>query len=168
VNIFKLTSVGVGDIFVSKLDSSGNFVWAKNMGGLIYDYGYGIAVDSSDNVYTTGLFGETADFDPGTGTADLTSAGGDDIFVSKLDSSGNFVWAKRMGGTDYDRGYGVAVDSSGNVYTTGDFLGTADFDPGAGTANLTSAGLADIFVSKLGNDGAAPTVYNLFLPLILR
>jgi len=168
VSIFKLTSAGVGDIFVSKLDSSGNFVWAKNMGGLIYDYGYGIAVDSSDNVYTTGLFGETADFDPGTGTADLTSAGGDDIFVSKLDSSGNFVWAKRMGGTDYDRGYGVAVDSSGNVYTTGDFLGTADFDPGAGTANLTSAGLADIFVSKLGNDGAAPTVYNLFLPLILR
>jgi PKD repeat protein len=69
--------------------------------------------------------------------------------VSKLDSSGNFVWAKSMGGTGYDVGNGIAVDRTGNVYTTGYFWLTADFDPGAGTSSLTSAGNDDIFVSKL-------------------
>jgi hypothetical protein len=153
-----LTSAGVGDIFVSKLDSSGNFVWAKNMGGIVYDYGYGIALDSSGNVYTTGLFGETADFDPDSvNTSNLTSVGGSDVFVSKLDNSGNFVWAKRMGGTDYDHGSGIAVDSNGSVYTTGDFLVAADF----GAGPLTSAGVTDIFVSKLGIDVVAPTVTSI-------
>ncbi len=100
------------------------------MGGAVDDYGNGIVVDSIGNVYTTGYFKGTADFDPGAGTANLTSAGDNDIFVSKLDSSGNFIWAKSMGGTGIDAGCGIAVDLSGNVYTTGYFNGTADFDPG--------------------------------------
>jgi hypothetical protein len=148
-----LTSAGSADIFVSKLDSSGNYVWAKRMGTTTNDLAYGISVDSSGNVYTTGYFQGTVDFDPGAATANLTSAGSADIFVSKLDSSGNYVWAKRMGGTSTDIAYGISVDSSGNVYTTGYFQGTADFDPGAATANLTSAGSADIFVSKLDSSG---------------
>ena len=151
--VFNLTSAGGHDIFVSKLNSGGNFVWAKSMGGVDGDYGNGIAVDSSGNVYTTGYFGATADFDPGTGTANLTSMGVDDIFVSKLDGSGNFAWARGMGGTDYDSGYGIATDSNGNVYTTGHFSGTADFDPNSSTVNLISAGSYDIFVSKLDNGG---------------
>jgi len=150
---FNLTGAGGGDIFVSKLDSSGNFVWAKRMGGTDYENGYSIAVDSSGNIYTTGSFEGTADFDSGAGISNLTSAGLPDIFVSKLDSSGNFVWAKNMGGTDWDFGLGIAVDSSGNIYTTGSFEGTADFDPGPGTSNLTGAGLPDIFVSKLDSSG---------------
>jgi hypothetical protein len=89
------------------------------------------------------------DFDPGAGTVNLSSAGAQDIFVQKLDASGNLVWARGMGGTSDDVGFGIAVDSAGNVYTTGYFVGTADFDPGAGTVNLTSAGSFDIFVSKL-------------------
>ncbi len=148
-----LTSAGVDDVFVSKLDASGNYLWAKGMGGTSIDIGYGIAVDASGNVYTTGSFNGTVDFDPGAGTANLTSAGGDDVFVSKLNASGNYLWAKRMGGTSIDIGYGIAVDASGNVYTTGSFIGTVDFDPGAGTANLTSAGGEDIFVSKLDASG---------------
>ena len=150
---YNLTSAGSYDIFVSKLDSSGNFIWAKRMGGASTDKGLSIAVDASGNVYTTGLFQGTVDFDPGAGTYNLTSAGGDDIFVSKLDSSGNFVWAKNMGGASNDDGYSIAADASGNVYTTGDFYGTADFDPGPGTYNLTAAGGLDIFVSKLDSSG---------------
>ena len=151
---YNLTSAGYSDIFISKLDASGNFVWAKDMGGSgAAAYGESIAVDASGNVYTTGYFTGTADFDPGAGTYNLTSAGGRDIFVSKLDSSGNFVWAKRMGGASGDEGYSIAIDASGNVYTTGDFQGTTDFDPGAGTYNLTSAGGRDIFVSKLDASG---------------
>ena len=114
-------------------------------GGTGRDYGRSVAVDSSGNVYTTGYFADTSDFDPGAGTTNLT-ASGNDVFVSKLDSSGDYVWAKSFGGTDYEYGYSVAVDSSGNVYTTGFFKGTGDFDPGSGTANLTADGSVDVFV----------------------
>lgn len=142
------------DIFVSKLDSAGNFVWARSMGGDGTQEGSGIAVDSSGNVHTTGYFEGTADFDPGMGTADLVSVGGNaDIFVSKLDSAGNFVWAKALGGPSTSFPAGVVVDASGNVYTAGSFQGTVDLDPGAGMAGFISAGDRDIFVSKLDSAG---------------
>ena len=150
---FNLTSAGFKDIFVSRLDSAGNFVWAKQMGGPGVDRVLGVALDGSGNVYTAGVFRGTADFDPGAGVFNLTSAGEQDIFVSKLDSAGNFVWAKQMGGTGFDEARAVAVDGSGDVYTAGFFFGTADFDPGVGAFNLTSAGSADIFVSKLDSAG---------------
>ena len=68
-------------------------------GGTGDDYGRSVAVDSSGNVYTTGYFSGTSEFDPGSGTSDLTSNGDEDVFVSKLDSSGYLVWAKNLGGT---------------------------------------------------------------------
>jgi hypothetical protein len=148
-----LTSAGGDDSFISKLDSSGNYVWAKQLGGIGNDVGYGISVDSSGNVYITGTFNDTADFDPGAGTANLTSVGSQDSFISKLDSSGNYVWAKQLGGTSADVARDISMDSGGNVYTTGTFQGTADFDPGASTANLTSAGGRDSFISKLDSSG---------------
>ncbi|HEY9851284.1 MAG TPA: DUF4347 domain-containing protein [Leptolyngbyaceae cyanobacterium] len=129
----------------------GDLIWAKKIGGTITDVGKSIAVDSNGNIYTTGSFSGTVDFDPGAGTANLTSAGFSDIFISKFDSAGNYVWAKNIGGTGNDYGNSIAVDSNGNTYTTGYFSGTGDFDPGAGTANLTSAGGSDIFILKLGD-----------------
>lgn len=144
---------GQDEIFILKLDASGNYVWAKRMGGTSGDFGRSIALDASESVYSTGFFRGTADFDPGPATFNLTDAGNSDIFVSKLDASGNFVWAKRMGGANSDRGASINVDLAGNVYTTGDFHGTADFDPGAGTSNLVSAGFNDSFVSKLDASG---------------
>ena len=148
-----LTSAGATDVFVSKLDSAGDLIWAKSFGGGAGNLAYSIAVDGSGNVYTTGYFRGTADFDPGEGTFNLTNAGSGDAFVSKLNSAGDFLWAKRFGGTQSERAYSIAVDSSGNVYTTGYFQATADFDPGAGTSNLTSVGSDDVFVSKLDSTG---------------
>ena len=133
--------------FVSKLDSSGNFVWAKGMAGDGSAFGQGISVDSGKNVYTIGYFSSSVDFDPGAGTSNLTSAGFEDIFISKLNSSGDFAWAKSLGGTNHDFGAAIAVDSNSNVYTTGWYRDTADFDPGAGTFNLTSVGGYNNFVS---------------------
>jgi hypothetical protein len=153
--IFNLSASGYCDIFISKLDSTGNFVWAKVIGGSTtgYDIGYSLALDVSGNVYTTGVFTGTVDFDPGTGTFNLISAGDNDIFILKLDASGNFIWAKSMGGISPDWGCSLALDASGNACVTGYFAGTADFDPGAGTYNLTSAGSNDIFISKIDPSG---------------
>ncbi|WP_193172709.1 SBBP repeat-containing protein [Nisaea nitritireducens] len=149
-----LTSAGGNDAFFAKYDSSGALVWAKNVGGTDYDAVNSIQVDSSGNSYVTGIFQGTADFDPDAGVTNLTSAGLYDTFIAKYDSSGGLVWAKNIGGTENDIGLSVAVDSSGNSYVTGDFKGTADFDPGAGTTNLTSAGARDIFIAKYESSGA--------------
>jgi uncharacterized protein (TIGR03437 family) len=162
VGTFNLSAKGEADIFVTKFDSVGNFIWGKQFGGIGGDEsGAGIAIDGSGNVLTTGVFTRPGDFDPGPGVFDMTAAGFSDIFVSKLSSDGNFVWAKRMGGPTNrtqadisDVGFGIAVDAVGNFYTTGLFLGTADFDPGEGVMNLTSAGSFDSFVTKFAPDGA--------------
>ncbi|MCH7908562.1 MAG: hypothetical protein IIB38_02975, partial [Candidatus Hydrogenedentes bacterium] len=127
--------------------------FAASMGGTGTDEGIAIAVDASGNVYTTGSFEGTVDFDPGASVFDLTSMGGLDVFISKLDASGNFLWAKAMGGTGTDKALGIAVDDSGKVYTTGSFEGTVDFDPGASVFDLTSTGGLDLFVSKLDASG---------------
>jgi len=150
---YYMNSAGGTDIFISKLDASGTFVWAKQLGSSSNDYGVSIALDASGNVYTTGNFIGTVDFDPGVGTFNLASAGSTDIFISKLDASGNFVWAKSMGGTGGDGGSSLVLDASGNIYTTGSFSGTADFDPSAVAYNLTSAGSSDVFISKLDASG---------------
>ncbi len=150
---FDLTSEGLADIFVQKLDASGNFVWARAMGGMMSEGGLGIAVDGAGNVYTAGLFEDTVDFDPGVGTVNLSAAGGEDAFVHKLNSSGALVWVKAVGSTLDDFASGIALDISGNIYTTGSFHGTVDFDPNAGTVNLTSVGGGDIFVQKLDSAG---------------
>lgn len=150
---FNLTSAGLEDIFVQKLDIDGSFVWACRIGGTLFDFCYGIAVDSAGNVYATGSFRDTVDFDPGAGIFNLSSNGSDDIFVQKLDTDGNLLWAHSIGSTSYDVGYGIAVDGLGNVYTTGNFEGTVDFDPGVETLDLTSGGNASIFVQKFETNG---------------
>lgn len=153
IGIVNLTPVGYNDIFISKLNSSGNFVWVKQMGGTSYEDGRSIKVDASGNVFITGSFNGTVDFNPGLGIFNLTSSGNDDIFITKLDSSGNFVWAKQIGQTSWDQGWSIVLSASGNIYTTGGFLGTVDFDPGPGTFNLTSTG-GDLFILKLDPSGS--------------
>jgi len=148
-----VSSLGGIDIYVSKMTAAGANVWAKAMGSSAGEGGYAIAVDASSNVYTSGFFSGTADFDPGPGSAPLASGGSNDIFVSKLDASGNYAWARSFPGTGDDRGIGIDTDADGNVYTVGYFRNTVDFDPGPGAANITSAGIVDGFVSKLDAAG---------------
>jgi VCBS repeat-containing protein len=150
----ELTSAGGADIYVLKLDSSGGLDWVRRMGGTTDDNGNAIAVDAAGNVYTTGDFTDTVDFDPGSGTTNLTSGGSLDAFVSKLDTDGDFVWAASNSGTSTVVGSAIQVDSSGNVYTCGRFNNTVDFDPGAGTNNIASNGSSDGYVQKLDAAGA--------------
>ncbi|HAK78369.1 MAG TPA: hypothetical protein DCM71_16015 [Runella sp.] len=140
-----LTSVGFGDIFVAKYNSSGTLQWVQKAGGSGGDFGYEIAVDGGDNVYITGYFGGSATF----GTTHLTSGEYDNIFVAKYSSSGTLQWVQKAGGASGDGASGIAADGSGNVYVTGNFLRTAAF----GTTNLTSTGGTDIFVAKYNSSG---------------
>src|SRR5687767_41923 len=92
------------------------FSWAKGMGGTIWDRGNAIALDASGNVYTAGEFAGTVDSDPGPGVHNLTCTSTScDIFISKLDANGNFLWAKAIGGTRYNAAYAIAVDAQNNV-----------------------------------------------------
>jgi|GEM_PF-495661 len=153
-DVDSFTASGLNDIFITKFDPDGNYLWTKTLGSTGDDISYSIALDSSGNTYTTGSFQNTVDFDPGAGIANLTSAGGQDTFIAKIDANGNYIWAKNLGGTSDEGGIGIALDNSANSYTTGNFEGTADFDPSANIANLTSVGFSDFFIVKL--DG--PTV----------
>ncbi len=143
-----LTSKGGYDVFLLKLDGSGDFLWAESLGGVSDDQGFDVAMDSLDNVYVTGRFQATVDFDPGPGVANLSSSGADDLFVLALDRCGDFLWAKAMGGPGIDTGIAITVDSSDNVYVAGNFQDTVDFDPGGGAANLTARGLRDVFLAR--------------------
>jgi hypothetical protein len=153
VGTVNLTSNGVYDIFFAKYDSNGNYLWAKSIGSTSSDYGNSITVDASGNVYITGYYQATADFDPGTGTANLTSVAGWDAFFAKYDSNGNYIFAKSIGGTTNQTGRHITLDASGNIYIAGYFGGTMDFDPGPGVASSTSAGNLDTYFAKYDNNG---------------
>jgi hypothetical protein len=152
--VFNMTSVGTSDIFVSKLDVNGNFVWAKQFGSTSSNRGITLTTDATGNVYVAGTFFGTADFNPGTGISNLTSVGDADIFIVKLDPSGNFIWAKQVGSSLIDAVGHIALDANNNILLAGSLQGTGDFNPGAGTVTLTSAGNFDGFLLKLDNTGA--------------
>ncbi|MEM9654722.1 MAG: SBBP repeat-containing protein [Actinomycetota bacterium] len=149
----QLTSRGRQDIFILKLDEDGDFIWARSIGNTDVDMSYGITVDEKGNSYTTGRFADKVDFDPGPGVEELKSNGRADVFVVKLAADGRYEWARGMGGLSDSWGRDIAVDESGSTYTTGSFLGTADFDPGNRSTELTSNGLYDGFIVKLDPDG---------------
>ncbi len=141
-----LTSNGAKDIFVAKTDPDGNWLWVENFGGSLDDTGNSINVDIVDDLYVTGSFSGTASF----GSTNLSSNGVYDIFASKMDTNGNLIWVESAGGTDYDFGNSICTDLDGNVYITGGFAETVDFD----VTTLTGAGGRDIFVAGINpNEG---------------
>jgi gliding motility-associated-like protein len=151
---FNITNSGSFDSnFLCKLDASGNFLWATNTVSNNTQGISSITVDAAQNVYTLGHFRGTVDFDPGAGSFTLSPLGQYDVFITKTDANGNFIYTQRLGGTSFDFGGSISTDNGGNVYVSGTFQGTADFDPGAGTFNMTSSGLRDVFIVKLTPDG---------------
>src|ERR1051325_1594529 len=126
--------------FAFALNAQPYFIWAKNFGGKGWGEAFSIAVDKYDNAYSTGSFNDTVDFDPGPGVYNLISqSGAPTIFISKLNKHGNFLWAKQIGGNlSAEQAFSIAIDGLNNIYITGYFEGTVDFDPGAGIFNLTA------------------------------
>lgn len=150
-----LTSYGGDDIFIVKSNPQGEFIWAKNIGGSQADVPKDITVDTSGNIYLTGHFSGTADFNTGAGVTNLISSGGTDAFITKLDPMGELVWAKSIGGTADDFGNSLSIrDYDGSVFIIGSFAETIDFNPSPdATAIATSNGSTDVFMLRLSNDG---------------
>ena len=142
-----IKSIGDKDVFLSKYDPDGKLLWVRSAGGFYSDWGNAVTVDNQGNSYITGHFKGSANF----GNLKSISAGDKDIFIAKYDKAGNILWTKAAGGKDdYDEGNSIAVDTSGNVFVAGHFMGSATF----GKINLASAGNSDLFVAKydkLGN-----------------
>lgn len=130
-------NIGGFDGFIAKYDTSGNQLWVKQFGTPLREMIHGIAVDADGNSYVTGY--TDGEF---SGTV---SAGGDDVFITKYDSSGNHLWVRLLGSVNNDNGYGVTVDANGNSYVTGYTLGDI-----TGSGNL---GYSDVFIAKYDASG---------------
>ncbi len=138
---------------IQKLNAaSGSVLWTDHVGTTAGAVGHAITVDGSGNVYFAGGYSGSGDFDPGSGTAILNSP--NSTFIVKLDPSGNFLSARseNIGNTNYNRNVSLALDSSGNLYTVGEFSGTSNFDTGSQTASLTSPGSTSLYLVKTTPD----------------
>lgn len=145
--VFHMTGSGSPG-FVVKLTADGDFMWAgKFSGGAIAIRD--VKPDLQGNVYATGYFGGSPDFDPGSGEFRMSSNIDNSAFVCKLDKDGNFEWAIRPG--DHNACYSIDIDEQGNLYVAGDFSGTQDFDPGPNEYHLTGNGGFILKLSSAGN-----------------
>ena len=135
--------------------------FAIKFGGISEDNGYHLTVDNNGDIIAVGRFFGTADFDPGPSTYELTSNGSNDLFVAKYSSTGTFIWAFNIGSTDREAADKVVVDNANNIYITGYFRETVDFDPSGSVSNLVSNGnngvdpgwSGEIFVAKYNSNG---------------
>ena len=155
---------GTTQVFVSKIDSAGQFVWARELGQSTANHPVSAELDcgggliSCDNTAAAVTIGPDRDITV-IGTTALDT-GSDHLFIAKLDSDGNFVWdepvieaTNQVVGKSASIGAGVVSDDLGNVYVTGHFFGQVDFDDTGAATVLTSEGSADAFVTKYDMDG---------------
>jgi len=153
------------DSFVIKWNQLGDFVWATSFGGTSFDRIKAISLDDENNLYSVGYFYDTVDFDGGTGTDMFTANSFGNMFVNKLNANGSYAWTSVISGTDTTFGLSIKIDSNKNLFITGGFDGTADFDATAGVTNITTNGGRDAFVLKLSQPALSISDSNFPTPL---
>jgi len=140
--------------FVTKLLTDGSYGWTQVFSGSGRSQPRGIDTDSSGNIYVTGWFSSAVDFDPTTGIDQHSGFGFYDIYLTKLNADGSYGWTQTFGGANgYDRGESVAVGKEGDIFLTGTFQRTVDFDPGPGTNNITRPRYPNVFLSRFTSEG---------------
>lgn len=152
------TAVGSSDVFITKLSSDGSYVYTKTIGDgdNIVQVGY-VDTDTNNNVYLAGRFrysneggSSSVDFDPGPTNDSRASSVYEDGFLTRINADGTYGYTTIIGGTSNDYISSLAVDQMSNVYLSGRFDGTVDFDPTAGTDNKTATGDGGFaFLTKL-------------------
>lgn len=143
-------SKGEDDIFILKLDTAGNFNWVNTFGSASFEYSSAISTDREGNSYTIGRYSDSIDFDPGTGIYTLVPDTIAQMFVLKLDSAGDFVWANRFEGTIFQEGYCIYTNyDTDDILIGGNYRGFIDFDPGIDTALFIAPKVKENFLLKL-------------------
>lgn len=146
--------VGGYDVFLTKILANGAYGWTRTFGSIYFDSAYSVSADANGAAYVTGYIKGATDFNPGSVSDVHSSAGGADVFITKINGDGGYAWSRTFGGSGDEQGKGVTVDNSGEeVYLTGWFSGSVDFDPGSATDSRNSNGGADVFLTKLTTDG---------------
>lgn len=140
-----LTSAGSKDVFLAQYNDAGNFVWAKRMGGTNMDVGVDIALDGNNNCIVSGLFYGIAIFEG----LSKESAGGSDVFIVKINSAGNLIWAISDGGTTNEKYTSIALDANDNIYMSGGYYTSTQL----GGITLYGRGNTEIFVAKYNAKG---------------
>jgi len=150
-----LTLIGSSDAFIAKYNSAGTLQWAYNFGSAgVNSRGVSLTTDANGNVYLTGIFRGTIDIDPGPSVTSLTSASGStyDIFLAKFSSAGLLQWGFNIGAGADDTAGDVMIDNTGNVMLCGFYQNSMDVDPGLAVTTLTNAGSYDSFVAKYNSN----------------
>ena len=137
------------EMFLAKYSSSGDYIFAKRIGGTGFDYSRQIALDASNNIFISGTFAGSADFDPSSLSFFLDSSNGTG-FYAKYNNNGTFITAANVKANIT----AILINNTNELTVTGDFIGTADFDPSAATANLISLQNNNVFLAKYANDGS--------------
>ncbi|MBX3043790.1 MAG: SBBP repeat-containing protein [Ignavibacteriae bacterium] len=143
--IFNSTTVPNNDIYISKFSPTGTLIWAKQFGGTGDDYARGIDADANGNIYVSGVFSNSVNFDGIT----LAANGSSDIFLMKLDSNGNIIWIKQIGNLGAEEGCEIEALPSGDIFITGGFSQTIIL----GSNNYTALGMRDVFIAKIDSSG---------------
>lgn len=150
-NLGSMTSSSGSDPFIIKLNpTDGTGIWAKSITEIGSYAASNMTLGADNSIYFTGYYTTTCNFNPGAISYPVNNAGLYDAFIVKLDSLTNFNWVHTINSTASEQGVSIVVTDSGNVYVAGTFDGTADFNPGADSLYMTTAGLRDAFVLKLG------------------
>ncbi len=152
-SVYSLTAETLGDEFILKLDAGGNFIWAKRFARDGSHNTTIISISVSGQLIIGGTFRGSADFDPSSGEAALTSNGEADVFVLALDQDGNFNWVRSFGGPEREAINDLKIDIEDNILITGEYLDSVDFDPGPGMQMATSNGQRDFYFLKLNGIG---------------
>jgi hypothetical protein len=148
-----LNANGFKDVFIAKMDEFGIIQWGKAVGAISSnDFGRSIDVTANGSVVIAGEFTGTMDFDPGSGIDSLTSNGGYDAFILKLDLNGDYLWAKTYGASSPDVSRSITVDENNDAIFTGSYKYTVDFNSGGTPATLTNNDGA-MFICKVDVNG---------------
>jgi hypothetical protein len=152
--VHEITAVSFSEIFIAKYTPTLDLTFVKSIGAQDLDLSLGdIAINLTNEIVITGGFYSILDFDPGDGTAFLSSSGYDDSYLARYSPSGDLISAQKIGGLGSESAYGIGVDELNNIYIIGNFTDSVDFNPGMNDFVMTPLGLGDMFLVKFNNAG---------------
>ncbi|MEM0961906.1 MAG: T9SS type A sorting domain-containing protein [Bacteroidota bacterium] len=150
-------SIGGGDAFLVGFDASGTLRYGHMLGGPGFDVANDVGVDEAGDVYVSGTFEQTADFDPGSGDASVASRGETDVFLARYAADGSFEDLRVGGGSSFDIQSALTVVTGGEALIGGSYRGTATFDLGVSNETLNSSGIQNAFLVRTRIGAAVST-----------